>query len=172
MIKITGSTSFKISKRDIRIIREYTKYVLGRFVTPSVLKKSRIIINITHQKDVKDSKEKKDLSKFSAWCIYEGIVSRKRQFNITLSSHRINRRSKNQLTKLKNLLMDLGHELVHVKQYLNNESFDYVNGDTRFKGKIFSNWEEGENYYFSPWEIEAYGYAQGLYVCFLEKFKD
>jgi len=75
---------------------------------------------------------------------------------------------------LKQLLIDLGHELVHVKQYLNNELFDYKSGDVRYKGLFFdaSHYTEEEKYFDSPWEIEAYGREWGLYKIFCNKLKE
>ena len=61
--------------------------------------------------------------------------------------------------------MDLGHEMIHVKQYLNNEIFDYKNGFVRYKGEEFDDSYKSklENYFESPWEIEAYGRELGLF---------
>jgi hypothetical protein len=91
-----------------------------------------------------------------------------------LNHKRINKLGKKPQTRLKNLLIDLGHELVHVKQYLNNELFDYKSGDVRFKGLFFdaSHYMDEEKYYFSPWEVAAYGMEYGLYKVFCNKLKE
>ena len=70
-------------------------------------------------------------------------------------------------------MVDLGHELIHVKQYLNNEIFDYTDGAVRYKGSYFdSSYQDNEElYYDSPWEIEAYGREQGLFKMFVTKMR-
>ena len=92
---------------------------------------------------------------------------------MVLSIHTLNKKAKKPHTRLKNMLVDLGHELVHVKQYLNNEIFDYRNGDVRHKGIVFgSEYQDNEElYYDSPWEIEAYGREWGLYRMFCNHLK-
>jgi len=73
-------------------------------------------------------------------------------------------------SRMKEFLPVLAHELVHVKQYLNNELFDYADNERyRFKGRIYAlpasktmDWD----YYESPHELEAYGRAYGLYDMF------
>jgi hypothetical protein len=49
--------------------------------------------------------------------------------------------------------------------------FDYVNGDTKFEGKIYATNNSSESYWFAPWEVEAHGYQDGLFQLFLEDLK-
>ena len=83
-------------------------------------------------------------------------------------------KAKKPIIKLRDVLITVGHELVHVKQYLNGEIFDYKSGDVRYKGTYFeaSCTQDEESYYDSPWEVEAYGRELGLYRMFVTKLKE
>ena len=109
-----------------------------------------------------------------AWCTYDNVVEGKKYFSVVLNIKQISKNGKRPETRLRKMLIDLGHELVHIKQYLNNEIFDYKSGDIRFKGSYFdSSYAENEElYYDSPWEIEAYGREQGLYAMFCSKLRE
>lgn len=63
----------------------------------------------------------------------------------------------------KTQLMSLAHELVHVKQWATGQMKDLIlHSDTvRYNDKYYN--VENENYYFTPWEVEAYGLEIGLY---------
>ena len=57
----------------------------------------------------------------------------------------------------------LAHEMVHVKQYVNGELIDYGQ-HCSWKGVDYREVEaDTEDYYFSPWEVEAFGIQVGLY---------
>lgn len=56
----------------------------------------------------------------------------------------------------------LAHEMVHVWQYVRGDLVD-GNGHSIWKGEAYPDAKVGsEEYYFSPWELEAYGYSVGL----------
>lgn len=62
-------------------------------------------------------------------------------------------------------LQTLAHEMVHAKQYARGELVNI--GSTAaclWQGKSYY-WPEvsTEEYFFSPWEVEAYGLSYGLY---------
>lgn len=161
-----------LSKKDVWYVKKYAYWVLKRFVKQSTLRKSHIHLDIVNPEDTEGS-EKKEMSSYRAWVVYDGVVNGKRKFSVTLNAERIDRRSKHPLRRLKNLLIDLGHEIIHVKQYLNNEIFEYVNGNVRYKGSYFdsSYSVDTELYFESPWEIEAYGREIGLYRIFEETMR-
>ena len=79
---------------------------------------------------------------------------------------KINNRAKKQIFRLKEPMKTLIHELIHVKQYANNQLFDYVDGDSKFEGWVYKRTESVEEYWDSPWEIEAYGRTDGVYEMF------
>lgn len=60
-------------------------------------------------------------------------------------------------------LVALAHELVHVKQYARGELKEVLVGPTKLKWKgQFFLWEK-DNYWDTPWEIEAREVAETLY---------
>jgi hypothetical protein len=157
-----------------RMVRDYARFVLNRMVRRGIQNKSIVNIKILEEQELKDEAEKLELKEYKAWCTYDGVDEKGlKKFTIVLNRKRMNKIAKRPISRLKNVLIDLGHELVHVKQYLNNEIFDYKNGDVRHKGIKFDSsylLDEGK-YYDSPWEIEAYGREWGLYKMFCTHLK-
>ena len=74
----------------------------------------------------------------------------------------------NKDVKIRNLLITLAHEMVHVKQWAKDEMYEYMNtmGMVRFKGERIH--LEETDYWDYPWEIEAYGRQLGLFIRFCE----
>ena len=69
--------------------------------------------------------------------------------------------------KIRDLLITLAHEMVHVKQWAKNEMYEYCKGDeVRFNKTKFN--MSDINYWDYPWEIEAFGRQLGLFVRFCE----
>lgn len=168
-------TSNYLRTKDLAMVRKYARFVLNRLVRPGVQSKARITVKILGEQEIRDAADLLDLKKYKAWCTYDGIDENgNKKFTVVVDQKNLNRRGKKPITRLKQLLIDLGHELVHVKQYLNNEVFDYKDGSVRYKGVIFddSYYRDEESYYDSPWEIEAYGREWGLYRMFVNKLKE
>lgn len=164
-----------LKKSDSVMIRKYSNFVLNRLVRPAIQKRSKITIKVLGKDEMKNEADALDLKTYKAWVTHDGVDEEgNKKFTIVLNHKRINKLGKKPQTRLKNLLIDLGHELVHVKQYLNNELFDYKSGDVRFKGLFFdaSHYMEEEKYFDCPWEIEAYGRELGLYRIFCAKLKE
>ena len=68
----------------------------------------------------------------------------------------------------RNLLINLAHEMVHVKQWAKDEMYEYMEPHmVRFKGEKIHLKEI--DYFDYPWEIEAYGRQLGLFVRFCEE---
>jgi len=151
-------------ERDL--IREYTLFVLNHFVSAAKIAKSRINLLVRDTEELPED-EREEFDEAGAWMTYDGKTdSGMKKFTITI--HRSTIKTVGQLRpRMRSFLKVLGHELVHVKQYLNHEMFDYSDGErARFKGRLYSvsqskkmDWQ----YYESPWEVEAYGRAVGLY---------
>lgn len=59
------------------------------------------------------------------------------------------------------ILETLAHEMVHVKQYIENETNDEL---TRWRGKRVD--PDKIDYWVQPWEIDAYGRETGLLTKF------
>ena len=69
--------------------------------------------------------------------------------------------------KIRNLLISLAHEMVHVKQWVKNEMYEYCKRDeVRFHSTKFN--LSKIDYWDYPWEIEAFGRQLGLFVRFCE----
>jgi len=164
MIRITST---HLTRTDSLLIKKFCKFVLNKFVKRPIQRAALININVLRASDLSDSADKDDLRKYNAWCIYE-TKGEKKTFKIVLNASLINKNSRTPIIRLKKLLLDLAHELTHVKQYLNKEMFDYVDGGVRYKGAYFEKeyHESEELYYDSPWEIEAHGREWGLYKMF------
>lgn len=171
MVRFTGS---HLNNNDIALLRRFTYFVLNKFVRKSVIDKTNINIKILSKADLEASGAYPEMRKSIALCSYEDVKNGKRTFSLILTASRQNSRAKKPWLRNKALLRDLAHELVHVKQYLNNEMFGYVSGDIRYKGEIFTaqHMSDEENYYNTPWEIEAYGREQGLYNLFVKILKE
>ena len=167
-------TTEYLSKKDMAFLKKYSRFVLNKFVRKSLQNNSRINIKTVSPGDLDNSIDMDDLKRYSAWCTYDNVNEGKKYFTVVLNAKQINRNAKKPQVRLKKILIDLGHELVHIKQYLNNEIFDYKSGDIRYKGSYFdSSYAENEElYYDSPWEVEAYGREWGLYVMFCKKLKE
>lgn len=161
MITIKGKS---LRKSDKKAIRTYTNYCLDKLISAPRRKAATIQIYVVSPKTLKAS-DKKDLEGFKAF-MQSNIGA---DYKIFINEDQIKRSAKRPETRLKNVLLCLGHEMVHVKQYVMREMFDYKNGDVWFKGFVYSDWDNDEDYYFLAWEIEAYGHELGLYVRFLEE---
>ena len=171
MIRIT-SNHLDVEHRDL--IKKFTKFVLNKLVKKkSLIGKTDIIIYVVTPKELQES----DPHRFTgnkrvrAWMNYHGVVDGRKKFTIHLNFKQFNKRAKKDYIRLKSIFQDLAHELTHVKQYMTNELFDYTSGDVRFKDERFSiekyDFENShDDYYNSPWEIEAFGREWGLYKRF------
>lgn len=169
MLQIRGN---EIKRADKKLLRRFCQYALDMYVPANVQAESTIIIKFIHPEDLKTAKLRREFRDCRAWMEYDGVKHKKRHFTIEVCYSSINARAKDQIKRIKTAIEYIGHELIHVKQYLKNEMFDYKNEDVRYRGKRFTDWKEGEKYYFTPWEIEAYGHMTGLYMCFKAKIKE
>ena len=74
-------SSFHLSKDDNKFLRKYCKFVLIKFVRPTILSKSTIKISILHENDLDQYSDIEDLKNYNAWVTYEGIVNVKKYLN-------------------------------------------------------------------------------------------
>jgi len=90
--------------------------------------------------------------------IWEDESRRPKEFTIELDSS----------CTIRNILITLAHEMVHIKQWAKDEMYEYVNSPklVRFKGEKMH--MDDIDYWDYPWEIEAYGRQLGLFVRFCE----
>jgi hypothetical protein len=160
MITVKG-----IKLREERdLIRDFVKFVLNHFVSPGRIKKADIKILAVRSSDL-PADEQEEFDEAGAWMTYDGTVNGRKKFTITLAVDTIKTRG-NVLRRMKDFIHTLAHEMVHVKQYLNHELFDYKDGKrARFRGRVHAVSTSSKMdwvYYESPWEIEAYGRSTGL----------
>jgi hypothetical protein len=149
-------------------IREFVAFTLGHLVSKEKLKKADIKLTAINISDLPVDQQE-EFEECSAWMGDEGRVKGRRKFTIDINKSSI-KSSGSLRYRMRDFLVMLSHELVHVKQYLNGELFDYANGiQSRFHGKLYlvstsktMDWD----YYNSPWEVEAYGRSEGIYNMF------
>ena len=111
----------------------------------------RLINNLKLNIKLKRGLYKKDNTEGTA--IWEDESYRPKEFTIELDCG----------AKIRNLLITLAHEMVHIKQWAKGEMYEYaITGKVRFmKTKYDMN---DMDYWDYPWEIEAYGRQLGLFV--------
>lgn len=63
----------------------------------------------------------------------------------------------------------LAHEAVHIKQYATGQLRDYPEDEhlVRWEGELLHCDPDSPDYWFSPWEIEAFGMQAGLCELFI-----
>jgi hypothetical protein len=163
--------------RDVKLIKQFARYCLSRYLTPYRQKKLTIEISYVERNEVEPA-DKSDLTKYEAWM---NPGADKFHYYITLAKFAVNKRAKTPMARYKKTLNYLAHELVHVKQYVLGEMKDLYNGEdcvgTIWKGvEILDKRVKAANpftaewaYYEAPWELEAYGRAEGLYNMFYDE---
>jgi len=111
----------------------------------------RLINNLKLNIKLKRGMFKKDNTEGTA--IWEDESYRPKEFTIELDCG----------VKIRNLLITLAHEMVHVKQWAKGEMYEYaLTGKVRFmKTKYDMN---DLDYWDYPWEVEAYGRQLGLFI--------
>lgn len=104
------------------------------------------------------------LREYQAYCEPVASAYHPRKFNIVINTN----------LGPKRLLESLAHEMVHVKQYAKGELKDYVySNHVKWCGvKMLYDEGDDDQYFESPWEIEAYGRQVGLYSGFKYKYLD
>ena len=107
---------------------------------------------------VKLTKNLKKKEQAYGFChIIDDNLSRPREFMIELDSSMKN--------SFEQILIWLAHEMVHLKQFVRKELWDYEIGAVQWKTKRYSS---GMKYNDMPWEKEAYRLEDKLYEEFAE----
>ena len=127
--------------------QKYTKSMIAFCVSKLMPRKKDLEINL-HIKDLKG------LALGYAWP--GDICSYPKEFNIEIDSKQ----------KLRDLLVTLAHEMVHVKQFSRGELYESTKvSKHRWQGKWL---KKDLEYWDRPWEIEAHGREIGLFVRWCE----
>jgi phage-related protein len=147
-ISIRSKNGADLSAFDRKVIKMATVFYANQLMSPRLAKSLDIKINIHH-----------DYNNQTGFLgdvvpLDEGENPRPKEFEINLDRQ----------YRLKKILISLGHEMVHVKQYAKCElKFHDTKDVVTFQKKKYKD----DNYWESPWEIEAYGREPGLW----QKFK-
>ena len=145
LLHINGST-----KKVRKIVEQAAWYYAEKLMGKRLMAGLEININLKKNLLAKEGNE--------GSTIWEDTGYRSRDFTIELDT----------TVKIRNLLITLAHEMVHVKQWAKDEMYEYMNtmGMVRFKGERIH--LEETDYWDYPWEIEAYGRQLGLFIRFCE----
>lgn len=152
MLKFSGE---KLSKEEMLYLKLAARFTLDKYITKS--KQRKIDVDVILIKDKKAT--------WGGECCYLGVEQDRKKFEIRIQKSLV-KKAKKIDTRMKDIVATLIHELIHVKQYTNNQLFDYVNGSVRYEGKIYKDTDNFIEYWDSPWEVEAYGRSVGTYEQF------
>ena len=109
---------------------------------------------------VKLTKNLKKKEKAYGFChIIDDSLSRPREFNIELDA--------SMRHPFSQILTWLAHEMVHLKQFVRKELWDYESGRVQWKSRAYS---KKVHYDDQPWEKEAYRLESELYEMFEEEY--
>ena len=107
---------------------------------------------------VKLTKNLKKKEQAYGYChIIDDSLSRPREFNIELDA--------SMRHPFSQILTWLAHEMVHLKQFVRKELWDYESGRVQWKSRAYS---KKVHYDDQPWEKEAYRLESELYEMFEE----
>ena len=121
----------------------------------AVLLGTRMVNNI--YLDIKLTKGLKKKEKAYGYChIVDDNLSRPREFMVELDA--------SMKYGFDEILTWLAHEMVHLKQFVRGELFDYATGRVQWKTRSFGRLDHDDQ----PWEKEAYRLEGELYEMFEE----
>ena len=107
--------------------------------------------------DIKLTKDLKKKEQAYGYChIIDDDLNRPREFMIELDT--------SMKHSFDQILIWLAHEMVHLKQFVRGELFDYATGRVQWKRRMYGN----VHYEDQPWEKEAYRLEEKLYNEFAE----
>ena len=107
--------------------------------------------------DIKLTKDLKKKEQAYGYChIIDDDLNRPREFMIELDT--------SMKHSFDQILIWLAHEMVHLKQFVRGELFDYETGKVQWKKRMYGN----VHYEDQPWEKEAYRLEDKLYNEFAE----
>lgn len=92
------------------------------------------------------------------WDEWDDLKKTPRDFHIELDS----------TINIREILINLAHEMVHVKQWVKGEMYEYANpNEVRWMKTKYD--MSDMDYYDYPWEIDAFGRQLGLFVRMCEE---
>ena len=144
--------TIKGSKKEYRdLVRRAVWFYAEKLMGKRLVNTLELTINLTRNLTEKEGAE--------GFCIWDEWETAKtpRAFTIDLDCS----------LNIRNILINVAHEMVHVKQWVKGEMYEYtIPNIVRFiKTKYDMN---DMDYYDYPWEIEAFGRQLGLFVRWCE----
>ena len=144
--------TIKGSKKEYRdLVRRAVWFYAEKLMGKRLVNTLELTINLTRNLTEKEGAE--------GFCIWDEWETAKtpRAFTIDLDCS----------LNIRNILINVAHEMVHVKQRVKGEMYEYtIPNIVRFiKTKYDMN---DMDYYDYPWEIEAFGRQLGLFVRWCE----
>ena len=107
--------------------------------------------------DIKLTKNLKKKEQAYGYChITDDNLNKPREFMIELDTSMIH--------SFDQILIWLAHEMVHLKQFVRKEIYDYETGKVQWKKRMYGN----VHYEDQPWEKEAYRLEEKIYNEFAE----
>ena len=148
LLEITGSTK-KVRKLVELAAWNYAERLMGK----------RLMKTLYITIDLKRTLLKNDEIEGSCiWDTWDDLSKTPRDFNIELDS----------TINLRDILINLAHEMVHVTQWVKGEMYEYADPNkVRWMKKKYDMSEM--DYYDFPWEIDAFGRQLGLFVRMCEE---
>ena len=145
--------NIKGSNKDYRkLIESAAYYYAEKLVGKRLLKTIKININLRRGMLKKD-----DLEGTCIWDDWDDLRKTPRDFTIELDCG----------VTIRNMLVNLAHEMVHMKQWVKGDMYEYSNPHmVRFMKKKYD--MSCTDYWDFPWEIEAYGRQLGLFIRWCE----
>ena len=145
--------NIKGSNKDYRkLIESAAYYYAEKLIGKRLLKTIKININLKRGMVKKDGAEGTCI-----WDDWEDLRKTPREFTIELDCG----------VTIRNILINLAHEMVHMKQWVKGDMYEYSNSHmVRFMKKKYDMSEIA--YWDYPWEIEAYGRQLGLFIRWCE----
>lgn len=148
LLNIKGSTI-----KNRKLVERAAWYYAERLMGKRLIKTLVININL-----IRNYTEKEGCEGSAIWDSWDDLRKTPRDFTIELDSS----------ISLRNMLINLAHEIVHVKQWVKGEMYEYADPNmVRFMKKKYD--MNNLDYFDYPWEIEAFGRQLGLFVRMCEE---
>lgn len=144
-------------KKRTAELDEAARFFANQLMDPRMVRNLNIDIEVSSGLDVMGE------------CVDEDGFKNPRYFTISLNRN-----------QTEDIIRTLAHEMVHVKQYAKNELGKHLRMTsstglkiaTVWQGKVWKAKLKEDDYFDSPWEIEAYGREVGLYAKWVQYKKD
>ena len=146
--------TIKGSKKEYRdLVRRAVWFYADKLMSKTLVNTLELTINLTRNLTGKEGAEG-----LCIWDDWSDIRKTPREYTIDLDCS----------ISIRNILINLAHEMVHVKQWVKGEMYEYSSNSNvvRFMKKKYD--VNDMDYYDYPWEIEAFGCQLGLFIRWCE----